>query len=143
MTVSGGTVKENRVETQSVAAYPARMTKPDPFKYYKTSREIIRLAVMLYVRFPLSLRNVEDLLHERGIDVSHEAVQYWWHRFGPLFAAEIKKRRMASMKSSRWRWHLDEMFVKINGERHYLWRAVDHEGGHCQGNRVETLSAAA
>ena len=104
------------------------MTKPDPFRYFKTSREIIRLAVMLYVRFPLSLRNVEDLLHERGIDVSHEAVRYWWHRFGPLFAAEIRKRRIAGMKSSSWRWHLDEMFVKINGERHYLWRAFDHEG---------------
>ena len=104
------------------------MTKPDPFRYFKTSREIIRLAVMLYVRFPLSLRNVEDLLHERGIDVSHESVRYWWHRFGPLFAAEIRKRRIEAMKSSRWRWHLDEMFVKVNGERHYLWRAVDHEG---------------
>ena len=104
------------------------MTNPDPFRYFKTSREIIRLAVMLYVRFPLSLRNVEDLLHERGIDVSHEAVRYWWHRFGPVFAAEIRKRRIAGMKSSKWRWHLDEMFVKINGERHYLWRAVDHEG---------------
>jgi len=104
------------------------MTESDPFKYFKTSREIIRLAVMMYVRFPLSLRNVEDLLHERGINVSHEAVRYWWHRFGPIFAADIKKRRVAGMKSSRWRWHLDEMFVKINGERHYLWRAVDHEG---------------
>ena len=108
--------------------YSARETKRPPFKHNKTSREIIRLAVMMYVRFPLSLRNVEDLLHERGIDVSHEAVRCWWHRFGPLFAAEIKKRRVAGMKSSRWRWHLDEMFVKINGERHYLWRAVDHEG---------------
>ena len=104
------------------------MTKPDPFRYFKTSREIIRLAVMLYVRFPLSLRNVEDLLHERGIDVSHEAVRFWWHRFGPMFAAEIRRRRIDGMKSSKWRWHLDEMFVKINGERHYLWRAVDHEG---------------
>jgi len=104
------------------------MTKPDPFRYFKTSREIIRLAVMLYVRFPLSLRNVEDLLHERGIDVSHEAVRFWWHRFGPMFAAEIRKRRIDGMKSSRWRWHLDEMFVRINGERRYLWRAVDHEG---------------
>ena len=104
------------------------MRKSDPFRYFKTSREIIRLAVMLYVRFPLSLRNVEDLLHERGIDVSHEAVRYWWHRFGPMFASEIRKRRIEGMKSSRWRWHLDEMFVKINGEQHYLWRAVDHEG---------------
>src|SRR5210317_1955043 len=104
------------------------MTKPDPFRYFKTSREIIRLAVMMYVQFPLSLRNVEDLLHERGIDVSHEAVRYWWHRFGPMFASEIRKRRIEGMKSSRWRWHLDEVFVKINGELHYLWRAVDHEG---------------
>ncbi|SEP22514.1 putative transposase [Salinihabitans flavidus] len=104
------------------------MTRRSPFRYFKTSPEIIRLAVMMYVRFPLSLRNVEDLLHERGIDVSHEAVRYWWHRFGPMFASEIRKRRIEGMRSSRWRWHLDEMFVKINGERHYLWRAVDHEG---------------
>lgn len=83
---------------------------------------------MLYVRFPLSLRNVEDLLHERGVDISHETVRFWWHRFGPMFAAEIRKRRIEGMRSSRWRWHLDEMFVKINGEIHYLWRAVDHEG---------------
>ncbi|SDJ44158.1 hypothetical protein SAMN05421850_1312 [Lutimaribacter saemankumensis] len=54
------------------------MTKRSPFKYFKTSPEIIRLAVMLYVRFPLSLRNVEDLLHERGIDVSHETIRFWW-----------------------------------------------------------------
>ncbi|WP_375572577.1 IS6 family transposase [Seohaeicola saemankumensis] len=104
------------------------MTKRCPFRYFKTSPEIIRLAVMLYVRFPLSLRNVEDMLHERGVDVSHETVRFWWHRFGPMFASEIKKRRIEGMKSSRWRWHLDEVFVKINGERHYLWRAVDHEG---------------
>ncbi|WP_416915419.1 MAG: IS6 family transposase [Roseicyclus sp.] len=105
------------------------MTKRSPFKYFKTSPEIIRLAVMLYVRFPLSLRNVEDLLHERGIDVSHETVRFWWRRFGPMFASEIRARRIEGMQSSRWRWHLDEMFVKINGEQHYLWRAVDHEGG--------------
>jgi len=104
------------------------MTKTASFKYFKTSPEIIRLAVILYVKFPLSLRNVEDLLHERGIEVSHETVRYWWHRFGPMFASEIKKRRIQGMKSSHWRWHLDEMFVKIRGETHYLWRAVDHEG---------------
>lgn len=83
---------------------------------------------MLCVRFPLSLRNVEDLLHERGVDVRHEAVRYWWYRFGPMFASEIRKRRISGMKASRWRRHLDEMFVNMNGERHYLWRAVDHEG---------------
>lgn len=83
---------------------------------------------MLYVRLPPSLRNVEDLLHERGVDVSHKTVRYWWPRFDPTFASEIKKRRIAGMKSSKWRWHLDEIFVKINGDQHYLWQAVDHEG---------------
>jgi len=83
----------------------------------------------MYIRFPLSLRNVEDLLHERGIEVSYESVRFWWLRFGPKFASEIRKRRSQSMRChSNWKWHLDEMFVKINGERYYLWRAVDHEG---------------
>ena len=104
------------------------MTKRSPLRYFETSPEIIRLAVMLYVRFPLSLTNVEDLLHERGIDVRHETARFWWHRFGPMFAAEIRRRRIKGMHSSRWRWHLGEVFVKINGEIHYLWRAVDHEG---------------
>ncbi|WP_137700767.1 IS6 family transposase [Marimonas lutisalis] len=105
------------------------MTKLSPFKYFKTSPEIIRLAVMLYVRFPLSLRNVEDLLHERGIDVSHETIRFWWNRFGPMFASEIRRRRVQQLRAfSRWQWHVDEVCVKINGERHYLWRAVDHEG---------------
>ncbi len=104
------------------------MTKRSPFRYFRTSPEIIRLAVMLYFRFPLSLRNVEDLLHERGIEVSHETVRVWWLRFGSLFAAEIRRRRVDQMRSSRWSWHLDEVFVKVNGVQHYLWRAVDHEG---------------
>ena len=105
------------------------MKNPNPFRYFKTSPEIIRLAVMMYVRFPLSLRNVEDLLHERGIDICHETVRYWWNRFGPMFAREIRKKRMYPVPNhSNWKWHLDEVFVKINGETHYLWRAVDHEG---------------
>jgi len=84
---------------------------------------------MLYGRFPLSLRNVEDLLHERGIEISHETIRFWWNRFGPMFAAEIRKNRVSQLRAySNWRWHLDEVFVKINGEMHYLWRAVDHEG---------------
>ena len=90
---------------------------------------MIRLAVMMYVRYPLSLRNVEDLLSERGLDICHETVRLWWNRFGPLFAAEIKKRRIRLRHGCpAWRWHLDEVFVKINGQTHYLWRAVDHEG---------------
>ena len=70
------------------------MTNRSPFRYFKTSPEIIRLAVMMYVRFPLSLRNVEDLLHERGIEVSHETVRFWWNRFGPMFAAENRRKRV-------------------------------------------------
>ena len=104
------------------------MSQRSPFRYFKTSPEVIRLAVMLYIRFPLSLRNVEDLLHERGIEVSHETVRFWWMRFGPMFAAEIRRKRVSGLRASRWRWHLDEVFVKVNGVQHYLWRAVDHEG---------------
>jgi putative transposase len=105
------------------------MTKRSPFRYFKTSPEIIRLAVMMYIRFPLSLRNVEVLLHERGIDIRHETVRFWWNRFGPMFAAEIRRKRVQHLRAhSNWQWHLDEVFVKINGETHYLWRAVDHEG---------------
>ena len=101
----------------------------NPFRYFNSSPEVIRLVVMMYVRYPLSLRNVEDLLAERGIDISHETVRFWWNWFGPMFAAEIRKRRAAHMRGFiQWRWHLDEAFVKINGKLCYLWRAVDHEG---------------
>ena len=98
------------------------------FRYFRTSPAIIRLAVMMYIRFPLSPRNVEDLLHERGIDICHETVRFWWRRVGPMFAAEIRKRRVEGLRTNRWRWHLDGMFAKINGERHCLWRAADNEG---------------
>jgi putative transposase len=88
------------------------MTKRSPFRYFKTSPEIIRLAVMLYIRFPLSLRNVEDLLHESGIEISHETVRYWWNRFGPMFAVELRRKRVDRLRGRKhWRWHLDEVFV--------------------------------
>lgn len=102
------------------------MSKINPFKYFKTSPEIIRLAVMYYVRYPLSFRQVEDILHDRGIDICHETVRYWVSRFGRLIACSIRKKRKS--QHSNWQWHLDEVFVKINGVQHYLWRAVDHEG---------------
>jgi len=70
----------------------------NPFRYFKTSPEIIQLAVLMYVRFPLSLRNVEDLLHERGIDVCHESVRLWVDRFGSHFASKIRKRRSEAMR---------------------------------------------
>jgi putative transposase len=70
------------------------MVKTNPFNGFHSSPEIIRLAVMLSVRFPLSLRNVEDLLHERGIEICHYTVRYWWNRFDPMFAAEIRCKRV-------------------------------------------------
>ena len=99
------------------------------FRYFKISLEIIRLAEMMYIRYSLSLRNVEDLQHERGIDITHETGPYWWNQFGQIFSAEIRQNRTAAMRTFRHRrWHLDEVFVKISGVKHYLWRAVDHEG---------------
>ena len=84
---------------------------------------------MFYVRFPLSLRNVEGLLHGRGIDVSHEINRFWWNQFGPMAASAIRRKGVEGMRLySNWQWHLDEVLVKINGETHYFWRAVDHEG---------------
>ncbi len=101
----------------------------NPFRYFDSSPEVIRLVVMMYVRYPLSLRDVEDLLAQRGIDICHETVRLWWNRFGPMFAAEIRKKRVDAMRAhTHWQWHLDEVYVKINGQMHYLWRAVDHEG---------------
>ena len=92
----------------------------NPFRYFNSSPEVIRLAVMMYVRYPLSLRQVEDLLFERGIDICHETVRFWWNRFGPMFASEIRKGRLHHRSFSQWRWHLDEMFVRINGERRII-----------------------
>lgn len=107
----------------------SRAKPASPFRCFNSSPEVIRLVVLMYVRFPLSLRNVEDLLFERGIDLCHETVRMWWNRFGPMFAGDIRRQRISRMRGFRhWRWHLDEMYVKLNGEMVYLWRAVDHEG---------------
>jgi len=85
---------------------------------------IIQHAVWLYFRFPLSFRDVEDMLAERGIDVSYESVRRWSVKFGLDYARRLRKRRPRPNE----RWHLDEVFVSINGKRMYLWRAVDSEG---------------
>jgi putative transposase len=117
---------------------------PNPFRCFNSSPEVIRLVVMMYVKYPLSLRNVEDLLAERGIDVSYETVRFWWNRFGPMFAAEIRRKRVQRMRAyTHWRWHLDEVYVKINGEMHYLWRAVDHEGEVLESFASKTRDKAA
>ncbi len=99
---------------------------------------------MLYVKYPLSLRNVEDLLAERGIDISYETVRFWWNRFGPMFAADIRRKRVQRMRAfTHWKWHLDEVYVKISGEMHYLWRAVDHEGEVLESFATKTRDKAA
>ncbi len=115
-----------------------------PFRYFNSSPDVIRLVVMMYVKYPLSLRNVEDLLFERGIDICHETVRYWWNRFGPVFAGDIRRKRVSYLRGFRhWRWHLDEMYVKINGEMHYLWRAVDQEGEVLESFATRTRDKAA
>src|SRR3982074_1805915 len=92
--------------------------------YHHFPAPIIRHAVWLYVRFTLSYRDVEDLLAERGVDVSYETVRRWVMKFGPMIARRLRQRRPRPSD----RWHLDEMIVRIGLRRMYLWRAVDHEG---------------
>ena len=105
------------------------MIKSDPFKYFHSSPKIIHLAVMLYVRFPLSLRNVEDLLHERGVEISHETVRIWWNRFGPMFASEILRNRVSRMRAySNWQRHLDEDAVDLRIFVRCL-HLLEHVGG--------------
>jgi len=85
--------------------------KPNPFGSFNSSPQVIRLAAMMDVLYPLSLRNAKDLLRERGINIGHETVRFWWNRFGPLFAGEIRKRRVRAVHI----WHVDEVFVTVNG----------------------------
>jgi hypothetical protein len=107
----------------------SRALSASPFRRFNPSPEVIRLVVMMYVRFPLSLRNVEDLLFERGIDICHETVRQCWNRFGPhVCRRHPPAARVAYARVRHSQWHLDEMYVKLNGEMVYLWRAVDHEG---------------
>ena len=83
--------------------YSFGMQNHSPFRYFNSSPDIIRLAVMMYARYPLSLRQVEDLLFEHGIYIYRETVRFWWNRFGPMLAAEIRKRRVQNHSYSRWR----------------------------------------
>ena len=103
------------------------MDTPTPTNHYKNHRfpvEIISHAVWLYFRFCLSFRDVEELLFERGVTVGYEAVRQWCLKFGLSFAKKLRHRQGRLGDT----WHVDEMFVTINGERHYLWRAVDQDG---------------
>ena len=98
--------------------------RPISFKRHRFPPDVIRYAVWLYFRFTLSVRDVEELLAQRGIEVSRETVRCWVIKFGPLIAANLRRRRLPPTG----RWHLDEMVVKIGGKRMYLWRAVDTDG---------------
>jgi putative transposase len=100
------------------------LIQPLSFKRYRFPPDVIRHAVWLYFRFTLSIRDVEELLAQRGIEVSREAIRCWVNKFGPAIAANLRRQRW----SPTGRWHLDEMVVRIRGKRMWLWRAVDDEG---------------
>jgi len=95
-----------------------------PYHGHRFPSDLIRHAVWLYLRFTLSFRDVEDLLAERGLDVSYETIRRWVRKFGPIFARELRRRRPRPGST----WHLDEMAIRIAGKRVWLWRAVDQEG---------------
>jgi putative transposase len=107
-----------------VPASPVALTRDPRYRGYRFPTEIISHAVWLYFRFALSHRDVEELLAERGVQVSDEAIRLWCRRFGPTFAAELRRRRARP----RDRWHLDEVQLTIKGKKHWLWRAVDRDG---------------
>src|SRR5215210_6404314 len=97
---------------------------PLSYSGYRFPRDIIQRAVWMYLRFTLSFRDVEELLAERGVTVSHETIRRWVLTFGPMIARRLRARR----PKPHGRWHLDEMFIRIGGKQMYLWRAVDAEG---------------
>ncbi|WP_107098671.1 IS6 family transposase, partial [Streptomyces hirsutus] len=94
------------------------------YKEYRFSAEVIAHCVWLYHRFPLSYREIEELMLARGVTVSYETIRQWCVKFGPVYARELRRRRPRAGDT----WHLDEVFIKVNGERQYLWRAVDRDG---------------
>jgi hypothetical protein len=115
----------SRKPGRELAAYrvACRMT-PLCYRRHRFPPKIIQHAIWLYLRFTLSYRDVEELLAERGLDISYETVRRWVLKFGPAIARRLRQRRPQPSD----RWHLDEMVVRIAGKRMYLWRAVDHEG---------------
>src|SRR5438445_3144739 len=97
---------------------------PPSYRGYRYPAEIISYAVWLYFRFHLSLRDVEEMLAERGVSVTYESIRAWCATFGPTYAASLRRRRTRPAD----KWHLDEVQLKIKGKRHWLWRAVDKHG---------------
>jgi hypothetical protein len=103
------------------------------YKRHRLPAAVIQHAVWLYFRFTLSLRDVEEMLAHRGVDVSYETVRAWTVKFGPKIAANLRRRKLPPSPS----WHLDEMVSKIAGEHVWIWRAVDDEGGGDGHDRAE------
>jgi len=99
-------------------------TSNNLYKRHRFPSEIIQYAVWLYYRFNMSHRDIEDLLAERGIEVSYESIRSWCNKFGPQFARRLKKRHLGFGDT----FYIDEVFVKIQGKQKYLWRAVDQDG---------------
>jgi putative transposase len=100
------------------------MKNPNIYRRCRFSSEIIQYAVWLYHRFNLSHRDIEDLLAERGIDVTHESIRLWCNRFGSKFATRLKRKHRGFDDT----FFIDEVFIKIDGRQNYLWRAVDQDG---------------
>src|SRR6516164_7372613 len=129
----GWLCQDNRIARRRDDGYAAAMAKIS-YRRHRFPPVIIQHAVWLYLRFTLSYRDVEELLAERGLDISYETVRCWVLKFGPIIALRLRRHRSRSST----RWHLDEMVIRIAGDRMYLWRAVDHEGEvfdrHCHGN---------
>ena len=94
------------------------------YKGHRYPAEVIAHCVWLYFRFPLSYREVEELMLQRGVIVSYETIRRWCAKFGQAYASRLRRRRTPPGD----KWHLDEVFIKINGRRQYLWRAVDQDG---------------
>jgi len=117
---------DDDLDPSPAASEPSRRHRHWRRRASPAQRDIIRHAVWLYLRFTLSFRDAEDLLAERGLDVSYdyETIRRWVLKFGPLFARELRRRRPRPTS----KWHLDEMAVLIGGRRFWLWRAVDDEG---------------
>jgi putative transposase len=99
-------------------------TSSSLYRGHRYPVEIISHCVWLYHRFPLSLREVQEMMAERGVIVSHESIRAWSQKFGQAYANGLRRRRPRPGD----KWHLDEVFIKVNGQRHYLWRAVDQHG---------------
>lgn len=100
------------------------MSAPESYRRHRFPIEVVEQCVWLYFRFALSYRDVEEMMAKRGIQLTYETVREWCGKFGALYAEQLRKKR-AKVGS---KWHLDEVFIKMNGVQHYLWRAVDQHG---------------